>query len=104
MAEDLSVYEDLNHHKSTDKPNDGFVEFLYQNTEMDAPDVDVDLAWENLKDRTNPVKTFNWMKIAAAVSILAVFTASFFIYTFNSSPAQLQVSSLEDQVTVTIPD
>lgn len=103
MAKDLKVYNHLNYQDSPSEKEDGFVEFLLQHTETTAPEVDENIAWEKLNQKIhNPNKGFVWMKIAAAVTILAILSIS--VYLYNPTPSQLHVVSTDQKVNVTFPD
>lgn len=103
MAKDLEVYNHLNNQERPSEQEDGFVEFLFQHTEMDAPEIDENKAWEKLNKKIhNPNKGFVWMKIAAAVTILAVLSIS--VYLYNPTPNQVHIASADQKVSVTFPD
>lgn len=103
MAKDLKVYNHLNYQEQPSERDDDFVEFLFQNTEMEAPEIDENKAWENLNQKIhNPNKGFVWMKVAAAVAILAILSIS--VYLYNPTPTQLHVASTDQKVSVTFPD
>ena len=103
MAKDLKVYNHLNYQEQPPERDDDFVEFLFQNTEIKAPEIDENKAWEKLNQKIyNPDKGFVWMKIAAAVTILAILSISVFLY--NPTPSQLHVASTDQKVSVTFPD
>ncbi|MEP1032951.1 FecR domain-containing protein [Ekhidna sp.] len=103
MAKDLEVYNHLNYQEQPSEKEDGFVEFLFQHTEMDAPEIDESKAWDKLNQKVhNPNKGFMWMKIAAAVTILAILSISIFLY--NPTPSQLHIASTDQKVSVSFPD
>ncbi|MEO9483769.1 MAG: FecR domain-containing protein [Ekhidna sp.] len=103
MAKDLEVYNHLNYQEPPSEKEDGFVEFLFQHTEMDAPEIDESKAWDKLSQKVhNPNKGFMWMKIAAAVTILAILSIS--VYLYNPTPTQLRVASATQKMSVTFPD
>ena len=103
MANDLKVYNHLNYKEQPFEKEDGFVEFLFQHSNMDAPEVNEDAAWNALNKKVyNPNKAFAWMKIAAAVAVLAVLTLS--VYLYNPEPSQIHVASNTEKLSVTFPD
>ncbi|MEQ6167445.1 MULTISPECIES: FecR family protein [unclassified Ekhidna] len=103
MANDLKVYNHLNYKDQPSDKEDGFVEFLFQHTDVEAPEIDGNKAWDQLNQKIhNPNKGFAWMKIAAAVAILAILSVSLFLY--NPSPSQIHVASADQKVSVTFPD
>ena len=103
MAKDLEVYNHLNYQETSSEKDDGFVEFLFQHTTMDAPEIDENKAWEQLNQKIhNPNKGFVWMKIAAAVTILAILSISLYLY--NPTPSEIHVASADQKVSVTFPD
>ena len=103
MAKDLEVYNHLNYQEPASEQEDGFVEFLFQHTEMVAPEIDENKAWEKLNQKIhNPNKGFAWMKIAAAVTILAILSIT--VYLYNPSPNNIYVASTDQMVSVTFPD
>lgn len=103
MAKDLEVYNHLNYQEQPSETKDEFVEFLFQHTELDAPEIDENKAWDRLNQKIhNPNKGFAWMKIAAAVAILAILSIS--VYLYNPAPNQVYVSSADEKVNVVFPD
>ena len=103
MAKDLKVYNHLNYQEQSSENEDGFVEFLFQHTDMDAPEIDESKAWEQLNQKIhNPNKAFVWMKVAAAIAILAILSIS--VYLYNPSVSQVHVASADQKMTITFPD
>lgn len=103
MAKDLKVYNHLNYQDQPSDTEDDFVDFLFQHSEMNAPEVDENKAWGKLNQKIhNPNKGFVWMKIAAAVTILAILSISVFLY--NPSVEQIHVASNDQRINVTFPD
>ena len=102
MTKDLKTYNHLNYKEQSSEKGDGFVQFLFQHT-ADAPAIDGSKAWEALNQKIhNPNKAFVWMKIAAAVAILAILSIS--VYLYNPTPSQIHVASTDQKVNVTFPD
>ena len=104
MAKDLRVYNHLNYKSDAPNEQDEFVEFLFQNSELEAPDVSEESAWEALNQKIYASKkqSFPWMKIAAAVTILAILSVT--VYFYDPSPSMVQVVSENEKVNVTFPD
>lgn len=103
MAKDFEKYNHLNYKDQDVDATDQFIDFLYQNSEIEAPDVDIDAAWNSLSGQINNKKSgFNWMKIAASVSL--VVAVSIALYITNFSPEQIFVASADQKVNVTFPD
>lgn len=103
MANNLKVYNHLNYNEGPSSEKDGFVEFLFQHSEVNAPDVDENLAWNKLNQKIHTSnQSFSWMKIAATVAILAVLSVT--VYLYNPSPSLIQVASLNEKINVTFPD
>lgn len=104
MANDLEAYNHLNYKEQHSSTEDEFVEFLFQHSDIEAPEVDENKAWEalNRKIHHNPNKSFTWMKIAASVAILAILSISLFLY--NPTPDQIHVASTDQKVNVNFPD
>ncbi len=103
MAKDLEAYNHLNYKEHSSEAKDEFVEFLFQHTELDAPEIDENKAWDKLNHKIqNPSRGFAWMKIAATVAILAI--ASISVYLFNPTPSQVHIASLDEKVNVVFPD
>ncbi|WP_420577564.1 FecR family protein [Ekhidna sp.] len=103
MAKDLKIYNHLNYKDQPSDKEDGFVEFLFQHSDLNVPEIDENRAWDKLNQKIhNPNKGFAWMKIAAAVAILAVLSVSLFLY--DAAPSQIQVASADQKVNVTFPD
>lgn len=103
MANDLRAYNHLNYNEKTPEKGDEFIEFLFQHSELNVPEIDESKAWDSLNQKIhNPNKAFAWMKIAATVAILAVLSAT--IYLYQPSVSQIQVASADEKVSVTFPD
>ena len=75
MSEELKRYNHLNYSEkgSQDIGNDGFLDFLYANSEVSIPEVDASNAWDQLSlkisERKNSKRSY-FLKIAASVAIL----------------------------------
>lgn len=103
MANDLKVYNHLNYKNQPSDKEDRFVEFLFQHSEMSAPEINEDKAWNTLNQKIhNPNRAFAWMKIAAAIAILAMLSVS--VYLYNPTPSEIHVASNTEKVSVTFPD
>ncbi|SNT12477.1 FecR family protein [Ekhidna lutea] len=103
MAKDLRVYNHLNYKDQPSEGEDKFVEFLFQHTEMDAPEIDESKAWNALTQKiNNPNRSFAWMKIAAAVTILAILSVT--VYLYEPTITEVHVASADEKVSVTFPD
>lgn len=103
MAEDLRNYTKLKYENLSENHSDGFVEFLLENSELKAPEVDVDKAWARFNQRVvSKKRPYVWMKIAASIVIL--FSLSFAIYLNSFNTSDLHVASKNEIVNVTFPD
>ena len=104
MTKDLKVYNHLNYKSEAPSEHDGFVEFLFEHAEIEIPDVNEENAWESLNQKIYAPKkqSFSWMKIAATVTILAILSAT--LYLFNPSPSTINVVSTNEKVDVLFPD
>lgn len=103
MAEDLRNYTKLKYENLSENHSDGFIEFLLENSELTAPEVDVDKAWASFNERaTSKNRPHVWMKIAASIVIL--FSLSFAIYLNSFNTSDLHVASKNEIVNVTFPD
>jgi len=103
MGKDLEAYNHLNYQEQEPKDQDEFVSFLFQNTDLKAPEVDENEAWNKLiRNISQKREGFSWMKIAATVSILAIISISIFLY--NPAPSMVQVASVDQKTTVNFPD
>lgn len=103
MANDFERYNHLNYQNQDANGSDDFVDFLYQNSDVEAPEVDVDAAWGKFNGRImKSSQSFNWMKIAASVAI--IFAVSISVYLFNATPEQILVASTDQKINVTFPD
>lgn len=103
MAEDLRNYTKLKYENLSENHSDGFVEFLLENSELKAPEVDVDKAWARFNQRVvSKKRPYVWMKIAASIVIL--FSLSFAIYLNSFNSSDLHVASKNEIVNVTFPD
>ncbi len=103
MANDLRIYNHLNYKDDSHEESDGFVDFLFQNSEIDIPEIDEERAWEALNQKIyQPKKSISWMKVAATVAILAVLSVT--VYLYNPSPSTVSIASTDQIVNVTFPD
>ena len=106
MSDELKRYNHLNYEvKNTSSSEDGFVDFLYQHSDLACPDVSTDKAWDQLAQRIAADKSRKqsvWLKIAASIAIIA--TTAISVYFFNSDPDLIQVASGTEKVMVTFPD
>ncbi len=104
MAKDLRIYNHLNYNSDAPEEQDGFVEFLFQHSEAEIPDISEERAWESLNQKiyAPTEKTFTWMKVAAAVAILAILSVT--VYLYNPEPSLIHVASSNEKVNITFPD
>ncbi|NQZ76436.1 MAG: DUF4974 domain-containing protein [Ekhidna sp.] len=104
MANDLKVYNHLKYQQDTPDEGDNFVEFLFENTELDVPPLDETEAWKNLQGKINRSSSsnFSWTKIAAAIAILTTLSISFLLH--KPSVETLHIASSESNISVTFPD
>ncbi len=103
MANDLKVYNHLNYKDQTSEEDDGFVRFLFRNSEIDIPEIDEQRVWEDLNQKIHPLKrSFSWIKIAVAVAILVMVSAT--VYFYDPAPFMVHVASLDKKINVTFPD
>lgn len=103
MPKDL--LERYNHlrYDSQSSAKDDFVDFLYQHSATEAPDVDVERAWNRFeKTLVSPKKSFLWLKIAASVVLLL--GAGLFLWNMSTKVDQLTISSTNEKLNVTFPD
>jgi ferric-dicitrate binding protein FerR (iron transport regulator) len=103
MPKELERY---NHLRYENKPSDGkeFVDFLYDNTEISASEVNVDDAWESLRNKIEGKKSKStpWLRIAASITVLI--GISYFLWTLSTTPDQVNIASLDEKINVTFPD
>ncbi len=100
------LIERYNHLNYNDQPEgaDGFVDFLYENSNIQAPEVDVDRAWSSFeKQLVAPTKTksYTWLKVAASVVVLV--GVAFYLWT-SSAPEELNIATIDEKMNVTFPD
>ena len=103
MANDLERYNHLRRNGNS-SPKDEFIDFLYEQTNISAPEINVDDAWNRLNERIYQSKrpSYGWLKIAASVALLI--GAVFFIWNLANTPEQLTISSNNEKISVTFPD
>lgn len=103
MANELERYNHLRY-ESNSSDEKGFVDFLYENTELSAPDVNVDTAWDSLQRKIDAgkSKSNSWLRIAASVTVLI--GISIFIWSLSTTPDQVNITSLDEKINVTFPD
>lgn len=105
MPKDL--IERYNHlHYKSDSSIEGqdFVDFLYENTSDETPEVDVDAAWNATLVKINKENkaSYGWLKVAASIAV--VLTVAFSAWKINSNPDQLYISTTNKKTEVTFPD
>lgn len=104
MASDLEKYNHIKQKKTTPE-SDGFVEFMYSNSELQIPDFDTNAAWDNVsahissKERNN----FSWLKIAASIALVCSFAMVVYFISIKDSEV-IQVVAKGQRVSVTFPD
>ncbi|MEP5611497.1 MAG: FecR domain-containing protein [Cyclobacteriaceae bacterium] len=103
MPNEIERYNHLRYESSSSDEN-GFVDFLFENSESSAPDVSVDDAWSSLQKKIDAgnTKSYSWLRIAASVTILL--GVSIFVWTLSTTPDQMNVASADEKINVTFPD
>ncbi len=103
MPNELERYNHLRYQDSSSE-KDGFIDFLYENTESVAPEVNVDEAWLSLQNKIEAGKTKSnsWLRIAASITILV--GLSIFVWKLATTPDQVNIASLDEKINVTFPD
>ncbi|MEP1096535.1 MAG: FecR domain-containing protein [Cyclobacteriaceae bacterium] len=103
MPNELERYNHLRYENNS-SDEEGFVDFLFENSESSAPEVSVDDAWASLQKKIDAGKTksYSWLRIAASVTILL--GVSIFIWTLSTTPDQVNVASADEKINVTFPD
>lgn len=105
MPKDLiERYNHLHYKNGSSIKESEFIDFLYENTESKAPEIDEDAAWNKLVGEIEQKKkpTFAWLKIAASIAVIV--SISMVIWKSSSTPEQLHISSLDEKIEVTFPD
>jgi transmembrane sensor len=105
MPKDLiERYNHLRYKNSSSIEEQGFVDFLYENTNTEAPEIDENEAWKNVARTINRKTTasYGWLKIAASVAV--ILSISFFVWNNKVEPEQLFISSTDQKIEVTFPD
>ena len=107
MSEDLKRYNHLNYESNLpeDLENEGFVDFLFKNSQPSYKEPNEQKAWDHLAhklaERRHSKRNY-WLKVAASVAILLSVTLS--VLLVNSDAEQITIASADDIVTVTFPD
>ncbi len=103
MPEELKRYNHLRYQENSSE-NDGFIDFLYENTESEAPEVNVDDAWMSLQNKIDAGKTKSnsWLRIAASIAVLV--GVSLFVWKLATTPDQVNIASQDEKINVTFPD
>ena len=103
MPKELERYNHLRYQDSSSE-KDGFIDFLYENTESVAPEVNVDDAWLSLQSKidTGKTKSNSWLRIAASITLLI--GLSVFVWKLATTPDQVNIASLDEKINVTFPD
>ncbi|MEM7298445.1 MAG: FecR domain-containing protein [Bacteroidota bacterium] len=103
MANDLEKYNHLNYKSGSNVESDKFIDFLMENSTIEAPEIDENIAWDKLRGQIeSPKKNFGWIRIAASIAI--IFSISLTVFLLNSHPEEVFVSSLDQKQTITFPD
>lgn len=104
MPEELTERYNHLHYKSEASGEKGFIDFLYENTDSDAPEVDVDDAWKSFEKSLvkRNEKSNVWLKVAASVALLI--GVCYFIWGVYSTPEQIHVATTSERMNVTFPD
>ncbi|MFK7954432.1 MAG: FecR family protein [Ekhidna sp.] len=100
----IEKYNQLRYNNDPSNDGDDFVDFLFKNSEGDAPDIDLDAAWNVNSQKINSTKHDNyaWLKVAAGIVI--VLSVAFTAWKINASPDQQYISSTDQKLEVTFPD
>ncbi len=103
MPKELERYNHLRYENGASNGSE-FIDFLYENTDSKAPEVDVDAAWNSLQGKINTRKSGSnsWLRIAASVTILI--GVSIFIWNLATTPDQVNIASADEKINVTFPD
>lgn len=103
MANDLERYNHLNYKSGSDVESDKFIDFLMENSTIEAPEIDENIAWNKLKGQIeSPKKSYGWLRIAASIAI--IFSVSLTVFLLNAGPEEVFVATLDQKQTVTFPD
>lgn len=105
MPKDLiERYNHLHYEKGSSTEEQEFVDFLYENTAGDAPDIDIDAAWKIMSAKVTKEKTnsYGWLKVAASIAI--VLSIAFSVWKINTNTEQLYISTADQKIEVTFPD
>ena len=85
---------------------DPVLDWVFDVTEVNTPNSDTDIAWDKIQAKITPVSksrsTSFYLKVAASISLLAVFTYLFI--GFYNQPNTLQIASGETAINVNFPD
>lgn len=100
----IERYNHLRYNSDSSNEKDEFVDFLFENTDGDAPDIDLDAAWNITSQKINASKSNNyaWLKVAASIAI--VLSVAFTAWRINSTPDQQYISTTDQKLEVTFPD
>lgn len=105
MPKDLiERYNHLRYNNDSSTQENEFVDFLYRNTSGDAPDVDVEAAWNATaqKIRSRKQNSYGWLKVAAGIAI--VLSVALTVWKINATPDQLYLTTTDKKMKVTFPD
>ena len=101
-----NLFERYSHLRYKAEPLDdsGFVDFLYENTEISPSDPDVDTAWNSFTRRLTQGKhnSNSWIRIAS--SVIVIIGVSIFVWNISTAPEQLNIASSNEKINVTFPD
>lgn len=104
MPKELERYNHLRYENGSLNEKE-FVDFLYENSDVSAPDVSVDDAWDSLQQKIEAgrnSKSNSWLKIAASITVLL--GISIFIWSLSTAPDQMDIASNDAKMNVTFPD
>lgn len=104
MPKELERYNHLRYNERTSEEK-GFTDFLFENTETSAPEIDVDIAWNSFQtkiEKESKTKSNSWMRVAASITVLI--GVSFFIWKVSTKVDQVMISTLDERMNITFPD
>lgn len=107
MSNELKRYNHLNYgiKQSESHENDGFIDFLYENSDLGIPETNEDVAWDRFTQKLAQKKhqsTNQWLKIAATIVI--IFSVALSLILVDTQADLIQVVSTNQVKSISFPD
>lgn len=105
MSKDLKRYNHLTQENQSANSSEDFIDFLFANSTIDAPEVNENDAWEHVVGSIERKKRgyYGWMKIAASIAIVCSIALALYVSS-TAAPERLVVTTGDQTKQVGFPD